>query len=82
MTDETTITPRRAANLIKVKLLSMGFHNRVSAKTVGFSDLARTSAIFVTVHDWQPNPKFSELKEVAKKNGFFVEGKGGSVYNR
>src|SRR5208337_4459346 len=37
---------------------------------------ARGSSIFVTIHGWQPNPAWDELKKIAIANGFRVEAKG------
>lgn len=69
----STVTPRYASSVIKARLAMLGLPNRVSARTIGFADLARTSEIFVTVHDWKPSPLAKELKEHARAQGFFVE---------
>ena len=48
-------------------------YTKLSGKMVGFVDLARSSRIFIRVHGWKPNPKWAELKSLAKQNGFRVE---------
>ena len=68
-----SVNPRYASSIIKSRLAMLGLSNRVSGNTIGFSDLARTSEIFVTVHDWKPSPLAKELKEEASKHGFFME---------
>lgn len=71
---ETRITKGKAKGLVSAFLDEHGLqYARLSAKTVGFADLARGEAIFVCVHGWTPSPKWSELKQLARENGFFVE---------
>ena len=41
-----------AKKLTKARLRDFGFSNRVSGRTIDFQDLARDSALFITVHDW------------------------------
>jgi len=48
---------------------------KLSARTVGFSDLGRGSRIFVQIHGWQPNPVWAELEGFARRNGFSIEAK-------
>jgi hypothetical protein len=48
-------------------------YTRLSARTVDFTDLARASAVFVTVHGWQPSPRWEELKADTKGKGFILE---------
>jgi len=67
------VTPRFARKLIKKKLTSLGLSNRVSARTVGFSDLARVSVVYVTIHNWRPNPIAGTLREYASSWGFYVD---------
>ena len=65
---------RKAKQIIADKLAELNLsYTKLTAKTVSFSDLARTGCIFVKIHGWKPNPAFSELKELAIANGFRVE---------
>lgn len=46
----------------------------LSARTVSFSDLARGSAIFVTIRGWDNGPMFvDDLKRLAKESGFIFQ---------
>jgi len=48
----TQITARKARNLVKRFLEAKGIaYDRLKAKTVDFTDLARASAVFVYIHD-------------------------------
>ena len=67
------MSARKASNLLKDYLAKRGLAFKVSARTVGFQDLARDSAVFVTVHGWNPSPLASEIKAFGKDNGFFVD---------
>lgn len=46
---------------------------KLTAKTISFSDLARCDTIFVKIHGWNPDPKWSDLQKIAKQNGFCIE---------
>lgn len=48
-------------------------YTKLTAKTIGFSDLARGSCVFVKIHGWQPNPAWDEIKAIAVANGFRIE---------
>jgi hypothetical protein len=50
-------------------------YERLSARTIDFSDLARARVIFVSVHGWQPSPAWEELRALAFKHAFRVEGR-------
>lgn len=70
-------TPANAKKLTAEKLSELGIsYDSLSAKTVGFQDLARGSSVFVTVHGWKPNPAADTLKAFAKSNGFRINFKG------
>lgn len=69
----SAVTPRLASSMIRARLALLGLSNRVSARTVGFSDLARTSIIYVTVHDWKPSSRAKDLEEFSKQHNFYVE---------
>jgi hypothetical protein len=79
------LTPNTAKKLVDAMLT--GFHNgamrsgnraigytKLTAKTVGFQDLARANCIFVKVHGvTEPNPLFGQIEDMAKANGFRVQ---------
>lgn len=68
------MTPSKAKQVIKAALDSKGLpYTKLTARTVGFSDLARDSSIFVKIHGWVPNPYWDELRGMAKQNGFCIE---------
>lgn len=68
------MTPREAAKLMSKELSRRGLpFNKISAKTVEFTDLARARAIFVKIHGWLPNPIAYEIKEFGRANGFNVD---------
>lgn len=67
------MTTNEAKKLIKSELVRRGIpFMKLTAKTIDFTDLARKSCIFVTIHGWQPNPQLKELKDIAARNGFRV----------
>lgn len=47
--------------------------HRLTARTVDFTDLARERVVFVTIHNWSPNPKASILDAVAREMGFRIQ---------
>jgi len=59
--------------IIREKLASLDMDNKLTAKTVGFMDLARANMVFVKVHDWKPNPVANDLELLARTNGFRIE---------
>ena len=68
------ITTKEAKKLIIDALNRMQLpYNKVTAKNIDFSDLARGNAIFVTIHGWNPSPKFKELEKIAHENNFIVD---------
>lgn len=46
---------------------------KLTARTIDFTDLARTECVFVNVHGWEPSPKAEELDQLARANGFRVQ---------
>lgn len=65
---------RKAKQIIAKKLTELDIpYTKLTAKTVGFSYLARARCIFVKIHGWKPNPAIGELKSLAVANGFRVE---------
>jgi hypothetical protein len=69
------ITAYKAKSLVRYWLKSRGLDNRVTAKTVDFTDLARCSKIFVTVHGWKPSENWYDLEILAHGYNFLVEAK-------
>jgi len=72
------MTPNKAKVIVRAFLQSKGLSfDKLTAKTVDFTDLGRDRVIFVKVWGWSPNPLASELSQVARDNGFRVEFEGG-----
>lgn len=68
------MTPHAAKKIIQAALDSMHLpYTKLTARTIGFSDLARGSCIFVKVHGWQPGDGWTRLKDIARENGFCIE---------
>lgn len=68
------MTPNDAKRIVKQWLEANGKPAyRLTARTISFSDLTRSSSIFVTVHGWHPDPSWNDLKSLAHQNGFCVE---------
>lgn len=76
---KTPITFNCAKKLIRSALSARGLENKLTAKTIDFSDLARASCVFVTVHGWRPDPLAAELERLAGEHGFRVIFKGGDI---
>lgn len=68
------ITLQQAKAIVRT-FLKQNFigYDKLTGRVVGFSDLARTSRVFVTIHGWQPSPKAEELEQLAREAGFYVE---------
>lgn len=64
---------REAKKIIQETLTGLGLSNRVTAKTIDFTDLARASCVFVCVHGWEPSPLADEIERTAKAHGFCAE---------
>lgn len=45
-------------------------YTKLTART---THIDRSDCIFVNVHGWKPNPAWTDLKNHARKNGFYVE---------
>lgn len=70
----SNITPNKAKSIVKKALDERGFpYTRLTARTIGFSDLARDTKMFVTIHGWVGNPRFEEIRSIARQNGFIVD---------
>ena len=56
---------------------------KLTAKTVGFSDLMRGEKLFIRIHDWNPKEfgqYVKELQNLARKDGFIFDF-GGDVFS-
>jgi hypothetical protein len=64
----------QAKKLLKAELqrLNVPF-TKLTARTIGFSDLARCSCVFVTIHGWRPSPVFQAITTFAVEHGFRVD---------
>jgi hypothetical protein len=67
------ITINKAKMFVRRELEKAGLNNRITARTVDFTDLARCKRIFVRVHDWKPDPAYETLHKAARLLGFYVE---------
>ena len=65
-----TIAKRLLAAFL-TETLGVSFE-KLTAKTVGFQDLARTDCVFVTVHGFRDWAMWPEVKAFARNNGFRV----------
>lgn len=64
----------QAKKIIEAKLNALGLsYAKLTARKVGFQDLARGDCVFVKVHGWKPDPLWDVLVKLAKANGFRVE---------
>lgn len=48
-------------------------YERLSARTVSFSDLARAETVVVTVHGWNPSSNARSVQRDARARGFTIE---------
>ena len=70
------MTTGEAKQIIAEKLVDLDLPSyRLTAHTVGFSDLMRGDCIFVEIHGWKPDPLWADLKAAAHKNDFCLEPK-------
>jgi hypothetical protein len=67
------VTINEAKKLVKDWLQKNNFKYPVKGRTISFSDLGYGDRIFIKVVGWEPHPKWSELEEIGKKNGFCIE---------
>lgn len=55
-------------------------YTKITARTVGFQDLARDGKVFVKIHGWNPDSTqsglWSEFKSFCASHGFCVETDG------
>jgi len=63
----------QAKKIVREWLTSKGMDNKITARTIDFSDLARSSCVFVRIHEWKPSPLWDEIKQLTKSNGFCIE---------
>ena len=72
--DTQRVTPNEAKRIIKSELDRRNLpYTKLTARTIGFSDLARASCIFVRIHGWHPAPAWDDIRAVAVTNGFRIE---------
>ena len=65
---------RQAKLIIKSKLDELKLpYDRLTARSIDFTDLARDKCIFVKIHGWKPNPAWKELETLAINNNFRIE---------
>lgn len=68
------MTTHQAKKIISNKLNELGLPSyKLTAKTIDFIDLARTSKLFVKIHGWKPSPLWEDLQQIAKTNGFLIQ---------
>ena len=68
------MTIKLAKSLTWDWLFDLGLNNKVTARTVSFSDLARAECIFVTIHNWKTNPAAANtLCSNARAKGFRIQ---------
>lgn len=68
------ITPAGAKKIIKAALEERGLpFEKLTARTVDFTDLAGAKCVFVKIHGWNPDPRWEELKAVARMHGFRLQ---------
>jgi hypothetical protein len=63
--------PAKKLIIDKLKELNLPYE-KVTARTVSFSDLARDSKPLIIIHGWQPNPLWNKLLNLAKANNFCI----------
>jgi len=68
------ITANDAKKIIQKELDSRGLsYTKLTARTIGFTDLARDSKIFVKIHGWKGDKSWEDIKKVAHDNHFCIE---------
>jgi len=63
----------QAKKIVAGILKEHGLSNKLTARTISFTDLGRDSKIFVRILDWKPNPLWDEINKKASENGFCIE---------
>lgn len=73
----TDISPHAAKKIVRAFLEEHRLpFEKLTARTIDFTDLARAKCVFVTVHGWTPNPIAEDLTHLAVNNGFRVDFRG------
>ncbi len=67
------VTVHGAKRIINTMLGHNGRSHRLTARRIGFEDLARGSCVFVKIHDWEPDLLAGELETLARMHGFRLE---------
>lgn len=72
--NEDTMTTSLAKRIVKDKLQTLNLpFTKLTARTIGFQDLARANCIFVKIHGWQASPLWDDIADTARANGFRIE---------
>jgi hypothetical protein len=67
------MTPQTAKKLVKAFLDTEGLaYTKLTVRTVDFTDLGRDKKMVLTVHGWQPNPKWDAVRAIGTLSGFLV----------
>ena len=67
------MTNNEAKKIIAARLNELCLPDyKLTAKTIDFTDLARSSKLFVKIHGWKPASLWDELQKTAKENGFLI----------
>lgn len=67
-------TPAFAKKIVQQKLSALKLPAyKLTARTIGFSDLARGQRVFVKIHGWKPDARARELEKVAMAHGFSID---------
>lgn len=66
------MSAREARPVVQEALNELEVDNSFSIKTVDFQDLARDTALGVTIKDWYPDPQAQEIKDSLRERGFSV----------
>ena len=65
--------PNEAKKIVSERIADAGLpEHKLTARTIGFSDLARARTVFVTVHNFEPHPAAQTIKG-ERGQGFIVE---------
>ena len=66
-------TLNKAKKQVRDWLNARGHSNKITARTIDFTDLARGSMVFVKIYDLLDADAWTYLNASARRNGFRVE---------
>jgi len=69
---EEGMSAQAARSVVKEALNEVGVDNKFSVTTTDFQDLARDTALTVTIKNWYPSSDAKEIKTELKERGFSV----------